>query len=169
IVIATSFGARLSRFAQRAASTSSAVESGPPETARMRPREFSRPENNAFASSSRRAWSAVGAFLFTVDALLHAERSARIFPQHLAKRGACGFFFAQGRKRLPQPQQRVRSARGVLVFGGNGEKGFRSVAVLFVLKQALAQPVLRFGSEPVARIFVQEIAERLLGEREVFV
>src|SRR5262245_48665561 len=135
MVTARSFGARLSRLAQRAASTSSAVESGPQETARMRPREFSRPENSAFASSSRRAWSAVGAFLFTVDALLHAERSARIFPQHLAKRGACRFFFAQGRKRLPQPQQRVRCARGVLVFGGNGEKGFRSVAILFVLKQ----------------------------------
>src|ERR1700751_4679104 len=104
MVTATSFGARLIRFAQRAASTSSAVESGPPDTARTRPREFSRPENKAFASSSRSARSAVRALLFTVDALLHTERSARIFPQPLAERGACRFFFAQSRKRLPQPQ-----------------------------------------------------------------
>src|SRR5689334_1792797 len=129
-----SFGARLSRFAQRAASTSSAVESGPPETARMRPDEFSRPENNAFASSSRTASSAVRALLFTVDALLHAQRSARIFPQYLAERGAGRFFFAQSRKRLPQPQQRVRRARGVLIFGGNVEKRFRGIPILLVLE-----------------------------------
>src|SRR6516164_10015653 len=132
MVTATSFGGCLSCFAQRAASTSNAVESAPPETARMRPREFSSPKNNAPASSSRRAWSAVRALLLTVDALLHVERSARIFPQHLAERGASRFFFAQGRKRLPKPQQRVRSARGILVFGGNGEKRFRGVAILLV-------------------------------------
>src|ERR1700751_4729556 len=104
MVTATSFGARLIRFAQRAAIRSSAVESGPPETARTRPRESSRPENKASASSSRSARSAVRALLFTVDALLHAERSARIFAQHFAERGACRFFFAQSCKRLSQPQ-----------------------------------------------------------------
>src|SRR5690242_2368493 len=103
MVTATSLGPFLKRFAQRAASTSSAVESGPPETARIRPREFCRPANNAFASSSRSAWSAVRALLFTIDALLHAERSARIFAQHLAERGACRFLVAQSRKRLPEP------------------------------------------------------------------
>src|SRR5215471_9670221 len=152
MVTATSFGGCLSRFAQRAASTSSAVESAPPETARMRPREFSNPKNNAPASSSRRAGSAVRALLLTVDALLHVERSARIFPQHLAERGASGFFFAQCSERLAQPQQRVRRLRRVLVFGRKSEKWFCGVAILLVREETFAEPVLWLGSKPIARI-----------------
>src|SRR5580704_9862811 len=99
MVTATSFGARLNRFAQRAASTRSAVESGPPETASTKPGKFSRPRNSAFASASAMLASAVGTLLFPVDALLHAQRGARIFAQHLAERGTGGFFLAERRKR----------------------------------------------------------------------
>src|SRR5277367_4332154 len=116
MVTATSFGARFNRFAQRAARTRSAVESGPPETASMRPRKPSRPENSAFASSSRTACSAMDTLLFPVDGLLHGRRSVRIFARNLAKRGAGCFLLAQSRQRLAKPQQRVRRARGSLVF-----------------------------------------------------
>src|ERR1700736_5867160 len=99
MVTAISFGARLSRFAQRAASTRSAVESGPPETASTSPGKSSRPRNSAFASASATASSAVGTLLFPVDALFHAHRGARIFAQHLAQRGAGCFLLAKGCKR----------------------------------------------------------------------
>src|SRR3984893_2422015 len=94
-----SFGARLSRFAQRAASTRSAVESGPPDTASTRPGKSSRQRNSALASPSATAASAVGTLLFPVDALLHAHRGARIFAQHLAERSTGRLLFALRRKR----------------------------------------------------------------------
>ena len=103
--------APLERFAQRAASTRSAVESGPPDTARTRPRKYSRPENNAFASSARTACSTVDTLLFPIHVLLHACRRARIFAQHLAERGAGRFLLAQSRKRLTEPHQRIGRAR----------------------------------------------------------
>src|SRR5579862_3425728 len=107
-----SFGARLSRFAQRAASTSSAVESAPPDTASTRPGKSSRPRNSAFASQSPTLPSAVGTFLFPLDALLHAHRGARIFAQHLAQRGAGRCLFAERRKRHAEAEQCIGRARG---------------------------------------------------------
>src|ERR1700733_7467881 len=154
MVMATSFGARLTRFAQRAARTSRAVESGPPETARMRPRKPSRPENSAFASSSRTTCSAVDTLLFPVHGLFHARRSFRIFAQNFAERGASGFFFAQSRKRLAEPQERVRRACGSLVFRGDGEEGLSGIMILLALIQAFAEPILRFRNHAVARIFL---------------
>src|SRR5271170_8221880 len=129
MVTAMSFGPRLSRFVQRAASSKSAVESGPPETARIRPRKPSRPKKSAFASSSPTAFSAVGTLLFPVHALFYGGRGARIFAQHLAERGAGRFLLAERRKRLTEPQQRVRRARGRLIFGGDREERLGGVAV----------------------------------------
>src|SRR5580704_7522960 len=118
MVIPRSLGRRFfCRFAQRAASTSSAVESGPPETAITNPGKPCRPRNSAFASSSRTASSAVGTLLFPVHILLHGQRSARIFAQDLAERSAGSFLFAQGRERLAKPQQRVRGPRCGFIFG----------------------------------------------------
>src|SRR5580700_5283405 len=159
MVTAMSFGARLSRFAQRAASTSSAVESGPPDTASTRPGKSSRPRNSALASPSATLPSAVGTLLFPIDALLHAQRGARIFAQHLAERGTGGFFLAERRKRHAEPQQRVGRPRGVLVFGRHRQERFRRVVVALILEQGFAKPELRLGREPVARIFVQKIGE----------
>src|ERR1700675_1379332 len=107
MVTAMSFGACLSCFAQRATSTSSAMESGPPDTASTRPGKSSRPRNSAFASPLATAASAVGTLLFPVDALLHAHRGARIFAQPLAERGAGRFLFAERRERHAEPQQRI--------------------------------------------------------------
>src|SRR3984893_2618420 len=99
MVTAISFGARLSRLAQRAARKRRAVESGPPDTASTRPGKSSRPRNSAFASPTPTFPSAVGTLLFPVDALLHAHRGARIFAQHFAERGAGRFLLAERRKR----------------------------------------------------------------------
>src|ERR1700694_262337 len=152
MVTPISFGPRFSRFAQRAASTRSAVESGPPETASTRPGKSSRPRNSAFASASATACSAVGTLLFPVDALFHAQRGARIFAQHLAQRSAGRLLLAKGGNRHAEPQQRIGRTRGGLVFGGHGEERFRGIAIALALEQRLAEPVLRLGRHPVARI-----------------
>src|SRR6516225_3553399 len=129
------FGARFIRFTQRAASRRSAVESGPPETASTRPGKRSRPRNSARASASPTARSAVGTLLFPLDALLHAERGARIFAQHLAERGAGRFLLAERAERHAEPQQRIGRPRRGLVFGRDREEGFGGVAILLALEQ----------------------------------
>jgi len=60
---------------------------------------------------------AVGAPLFTFDALLHADRGARILAQDFAKRGAGRLPFAQGAQRLAEPQQCVGCLGGRFVSG----------------------------------------------------
>src|SRR5580700_9593072 len=164
-----SFGARLSRFAQRAASTRSAVESGPPDTASTSPGKCSRPRNSAFASPSATAASAVGTLLFPVDALLHAHRGARIFAQHLAQRGAGRFLFAERRKRHAEAQQRIGRPRGGVILGRHREEGFRRIAIALALKQCFAHPELRLGRQAIARILAQERSELVRGGTVVLV
>src|ERR1700722_18272833 len=169
MVTAISFGARLSRFAQRAASTRRAVESGPPDTASTRPGKSSRPRNSAFASPSPTAASAVGTLLFPVDALLHAHRGARIFAQHLAERSAGGFLFAERRKRHAQPQQRIGRPRGGVVFCRHGEEGFGGIAIALAVKQGFPHPELRLGRQTIARILAQERSKFIRGGTIVLV
>src|SRR5580693_605825 len=169
MVTAMSFGARLSRFAQRAASTRRAVESGPPDTASTRPGKSSRPRNSAFASPSPTLPSAVGTLLFPVDALLHAHRSARIFAQHLAERSTGRFLFAERRERHAEPQQRIGGARRGVVFRRHGEEGFRGVAIALALEQRFAHPELRFGRQAIGRILAQERRELVRGGTIVLV
>src|ERR1700722_8270268 len=154
-----SFGARLSRFTQRAASTSSAVESGPPDTASTRPGKSSRPRNSAFASLSPTLPSAVGTLLFPVDALLHTHRGARIFAQHLTQRSTGGFLFAERRQRHAEPQQRIGCPRGGVIFRRHGEEGFRGIAIALALKQGFAHPELRLERQAIGRILPQERRE----------
>src|SRR5882757_8329112 len=158
MVTANSAGPFLVAARQRAARTSSAVESGPPETARMMTGEELRPANSAFASAAETgAASAADTLLFPVDALLHADRRARIFAQDLAERRTGRFLLAERRERLPEPQQGVGRLRGRLELGRDVEEGLGGVAVALALEQAFAQPVLRLGRHPVARIPAQEI------------
>src|SRR6202051_1671135 len=161
MVTATSFGARWSRFAQPAATTRRAVESGPPDTASTRPGKSSRPRNSAFASPSATAPSAVGTLLFPVDALLHAQRGARIFAQHLAQRGAGRFLFAERRKRHAEPQQRIGRPRGGVILRRHRKEGFRGIAIALALEQGFAHPELRLGRQAIARILAQERSERI--------
>src|SRR5271168_2177656 len=173
MVMARSFGARLRRFfsfsAQRAAIRSSAVESEPPETASRSPCRSSRPRNSAPASASRTARSAVATLLFSVHSLLHARRCARVFAQHFAERSAGRFLFAQRGKRLAKPQQRLRCASGRLIFRRNGEKRFRGVAILLLLEETFAEPVLGLRRQAIARILAQEAAEGVRGKRIILV
>src|SRR5580704_484910 len=169
MVTAMSFGARLSRLAQRAASKSSAVESGPPDTARTSPGKSSRPRNSAFASPSPTLPSAVGTLLFPVDALLHAHRGARIFAQHFAERGAGRFLLAERRKRHAEPQQRIGRPRGGVIFCRHGEEGFCGIAIALALEQGFAHPELRLGRQTIARILAQEICELVRGRTIILV
>src|SRR6202023_1208058 len=156
MVTAMSFGARLSRFAQRAASTRRAVESGPPDTASTRPGKSSRARNSAFASPSPTAASAVGTLLFPVEALVHAHRGARIFAQHPAEQSTGGFLSAEPRKRHAEPQQRIGRPRGGVVLRRHGEEGFRGIAIALALKQGFAHPELRLGRQAIGGILAQE-------------
>jgi hypothetical protein len=156
-------------LAQRAAMTRSAVESEPPETARIKPAQIFKTTEQRVRFVVANAWSAMATLLFSIHGLLHARRSARIFAQHFTERGAGRFLFAQSRERLAKPQQRFRRARGRLILRRNGEERLGGVAILLLLEQTFAEPVLRFRRQPVARILAQERAEGVGGERIVLV
>src|SRR5664280_3105650 len=107
--------------------------------------------------------------LFLRDAAFHGSRGARKFAPDFRQRGAGRFLLIERGERLPEPQQGVRRLAGVLEFSRDRQEGFRRVAIALALEQALAQPVLRVRHQLFVRIFAQEIAERLLGQRVIFV
>src|SRR6202047_474423 len=164
-----SCGPFLSAARQRAASTIRAVESGPPETASRSAGADLSPANSVLASVAETGapCSAADTLLFPVDALLHAERRAGIFAQHLSERRAGRLLLAQHRERLTEPQQRVGRLGGGLIFGRDIEEGFGGVAIALPLEQAFAEPILGVGRHPVAGIFAQEGAKSVLRQRIV--
>src|SRR3984885_7248744 len=105
--------------------------------------------------------SAVDTLLLPVNALLDADRGVRIFAQDLAERSAGRLLLAQGGERLAEPQQRVRRLGAGTVFGRDREEGFGRIVVFLIVKQTFAEPILRVRRQPIARIFLQEVAERL--------
>src|SRR5262245_17789345 len=111
--MASSLGPRLRAPRQRAANTSSAVESAPPETASTSVEASANGSNSAFASAAETASSAAGTLLFSLDPLLHARRGARKFAQHLAERRAGRLLLAEHGERLSEAAQRI----GRLVVG----------------------------------------------------
>src|SRR5262249_5193936 len=148
---------------QRAANVSNALESGPPEIARITAAARSNPANSIRASAAETG-SAVDALLFTVDALLHADRRARIFAQDLAQRCAGRLPLAERRERLAKPKQCIRRLGRGFVFGRDIEEGFGGVTVALALEQTFAKPVLHLRHHPIVRVFAQEDAEAFLGE-----
>src|SRR5690349_9653789 len=108
-------------------------------------------------SGPRRQASALRPLLLAVDRGFDAGGSARIFAADLAEGGAGGLLLLQRGERLAEPQQRIRSLGRFFVFGGDGEEGFRRVAILLALEVALAEPVLRVPEQRVARIFLREV------------
>src|SRR5437660_2743415 len=162
-----SFGGFSHSSRQRAAKSMSAVESGPPETARINTGKLSSALKSLFASAAAigAASLATDSFLLTVDALLYRDCCARVFAPDLGERGAGGLLLAQRSERLAEAQERVGRLGGRFVFGRDAEEGFGSVAETLALEQALAQPILRVGSKPVARKSAQEGAKALVGER----
>src|SRR3954447_9691838 len=103
---------------QRVAKTRSAVESGPPETARMITGADLRSANSVSASAiERAATSAADTLLFPVDGLLHARRRTWIFAQDLAEGSTSGLPFTERPQRLPKTQKRVRRPGGGFMLG----------------------------------------------------
>src|SRR5580692_2862882 len=156
---------------QRAARTMRAVESGPPETASRSAGADRRSANSVLASAAETGagGSAADTLLFPVDALLYAERRARIFAQHLSERRAGRLLLAQHRERLTEPQQGVGRPGGGFIFGRDIEEGFGSVAIALPLEQAFAEPILGLGRHPVAGVLAQEGAKSVLRQRIVLV
>src|SRR6266487_2189197 len=161
-----SFGPRFSARRQRAMSSSSAVESGPPETARTRAGAWTSGANSAFASAAETgaASSAADTLLFSLDPLLHRRRRAWELAQHFAERCAGRFLLAERGERLPKAQKRIGSFGDGFIFGRDGEEGFRGVAVALALEHAFAQPIGGIPDEPIVGIFAQEAAEGVFGE-----
>src|SRR6185503_6095846 len=146
--------------------SSSAVDSGPPETARTRAVALASGANSVFASAAETgaASSAADTLLFSLDTLLHTGRCTGKLAQDLAERRAGGFLLAERGKRLSKPQQRVRRLGGRLIFGRDVEESFGRVAVALTLEQAFAQPIGGVPGHAVAGISAQEAAKALLGE-----
>src|SRR5262249_12379509 len=169
-VTAMSFGPRLSARRQRAISISSAVESGPPETAKTRTQTRASGANNLFASAAETgaASSAADTLLFSLDPLLHRGRCARKFAQDFSERCAGRLLLAERGKRLSQAQKRIGRLGGGFVFGRDAEEGFRCVAEAVALEHALAGPICGVAGEPIIGIFAQEAMEGVFGERVVF-
>src|SRR5262249_12657947 len=148
----------------------SAVESGPPETARIALATEARSANSPAASRVETgAASAAGTLLFSLDALLEGNRGARIAASDLIEGGACRVLLAERRKRLAEPQQRIRRLGGGLGFGRAREERLRGIRIALALEQRLAEPIVRVGYQPIARVFFEERAEAVLGERIVLV
>src|SRR5579885_765146 len=164
--MATSFGPLLSALRQRAASHSSAVESGPPETASTSTGNCSRPEKSCLASDCETDdASAVATLLFLGDVALHLRRGLRIFASDLGERGAGRLLLMQRRERLAEAQKRLRRLAGVLVFRRHRQEGFRRLTITLLLELALAEPVLGVGQELVVRVLGHEILEGLRRQR----
>src|SRR3989304_3680137 len=136
--MAISWGGRLSVSRQRAKSQSSAVESGPPETASSNAGKDCRSENNDLASVTEIISSAVDTLLFLCDAALHARRGARKFAPDFGQRGAGRFLLIERGQRLAETQQGVGRLAGFLVFGRHRQERFRGVAIALALEQAFA-------------------------------
>src|SRR5262245_6446617 len=162
--MASSLGPRLRAPRQRAANTSSAVESAPPETASTSVEASANGSNSAFASAAETASSAADTLLFSLDPLLHARRGARKFAQHLPERRAGCLLLAEHGERLSEAEQRIGRLRVRFVFGRDIEEGFRRVTVALALELALAEPESGIAGEPIVGIFAQEVAEAVLGE-----
>src|SRR5262249_6699877 len=169
-VTTMSFGPRLSALRQRAISTNSAVESGPPATARDGAQTRAGGANNAVASAAETgaASSATDALLFALDPLPHRGRRARKFAQTFSERRAGRLLVAERGKRLSQAQKRIGRLGGGFVFGRDAEEGFRRVAEAVALEHALAEPIGGVAGEPIVGIFAQEAVEGVFGERVVF-
>src|SRR5581483_3746552 len=135
--MATSFGPLLSALRQRAASHSSAVESGPPETASTSTGNCSRPEKSCLASDCETDdASAVATLLFLGDVALHLRRGLRIFASDLGERGAGRLLLMQRRERLAEAQKRLRRLAGVRVFRRHRQEGFRRLTITLLLELA---------------------------------
>src|SRR5579871_4948096 len=152
IVTATRRGDGRSFARQRAMRWSSAVESGPPETATTRAGSAARSANRTSASASLTAPSTPRTLQFPLDSLFDARLCARIFPAHVGEGHAGKFLLVQRRQRLAEPQQRVRGFGAVFIPFRQLHEGVGGVLIALALKQALTEIELGLRRQPVGRI-----------------
>src|SRR5215475_2842615 len=164
-----SSGPRAKRRRQRCASTMRAVESAPPETARMMRPERGNDANSPAISRCEiaAAASAMDTLLFPLDRLPDAQGGAGIFAADLRQRAGGGILLAELRERLTEPQQRVRRLGGGGVVARDEQEHLGGVAILLALEEGLAEPIIGIRGARIARISFEEIAKALLGERIV--
>src|SRR5438270_2645914 len=163
-----SLGPCLRRPRQRAASHSSAVESDPPETARIRTGVSERSANSAAASESETGASeAADTLLFPLRRLLHVRGRLRILAGNLSQRRARRLLLVERCERLAEPQQRVRRLAGALELARHGEERLGSLAIALALEQAFAEPIVRVSDQTIAGMLLEERAQAFLGERIV--
>src|SRR3954470_9943851 len=172
MVTAISFGPRLRALRHRAARKSSAVESGPPETASTKAGAEVRSENRSLVSAAESgrpdsASLAADTLLFRRNVLFHVRGCAGIFAADLAPGRAGGFLFAHGGQRLAKPQQRLGRLRAAVELRGDGKEGFGGVAIALALIKPLAKPILRVGDAGVARMFLQEGTQAVFRQRVI--
>src|SRR5688572_3888640 len=168
MVTARSLGPARSALRQRAARKSSAVESGPPETARTSTEARAREPNRALASAAvTGAASAADTLLFSIHSLLHSCRCTREFAQDFAERGAGRLLFAERGQRLPQAKEGVRRPGSGFELGRDVEEGFRRITETLALEQTFSKPIGGIAGEPIVGISAQEAAEAVLGQRVV--
>src|SRR5262245_47192654 len=167
MVTAIRSGPSRKRLRQRAASASSAVESGPPDTASSSARAAARSAKSASASASETGWSAVGMLLFPLGRLLHVVGRARVLAGHFIQGRARKLALVEGCQRLPEAQQGVGSLGMAFVLLRHVEKRRGGISVVLTLEHALAKPELRIGRQLVARMPFQKCPQCILGERVV--
>src|ERR1700731_997396 len=156
---------RARRRRHRWASTMRAVESAPPDTARItRPERGNDANSSAISRSEIAAASAMDTLLFPLDRLPDAQRGAGIFAADLRERAAGGVLLAHLREGLAEPQQRVGGLGGRGVIARNEQKQLGGVGIFVALKQGLAQPVIRVRRARIARVLLEETAKTLLGK-----
>src|ERR1043166_5022091 len=105
-VATTRSGPRARRWRHRCATSMRAVESAPPDTARItRPERGKDANSPAISRSEIAAASAMDTLLFPLDRLPDGQRGAGIFAADLRQRAAGGVLLAHLRERLAKPQQ----------------------------------------------------------------
>src|SRR5262245_27731331 len=107
-----------------------AVESAPPDTARITRPERGKDANSPAISRSEIATaSAMDTLLFPLDRLPDGQRGAGVFATDLRQRAASGVLLAHLRERLPKPQQRVGGLGGRGMVARNEQEHLRGVGI----------------------------------------
>src|SRR5262249_42343067 len=164
-VATISCGPRVRRCRHRCASSIRAVESAPPDTARItRPERGKEANSSAISRSEIAGASAMDTLLFPLDRLPDAQCGAGIFAADLGQSAARGVLLAHLRERLAEPQQRIGRLGGRGMIARNEQEQLGGVGIFVTLKQGLAQPVIRVCRARVTRVPLQETAEALFCE-----
>ncbi len=164
---ASSRGPVLRAWRQRAASSSSAVESGPPETARTRAEgigERIKQRLRLGGGDRRRIVSSGHASVLARHPAsrrpMHGETLRRTSPSD----AQAASFSPSAASDCPSRRSASGALRGSLVFGRDREEGFRRVAVALTLEQAFTEPVGGVAGERSPGYLLRKLRKPSSGE-----